>query len=478
MLFNSFQFLIFVPIVFILNYAMPHKFRWVVLLVASYYFYMSWNPALIVLILSTTIVTYICARLMKKGKHTKLLLAISLIICLGLLFSFKYLNFFMSTLKVLLNAISIPMEDPFLDILLPVGISFYTFQTLSYVIDVYRKKVEPEKHFGIYALYVCFFPQLVAGPIERPQHLLPQFKKEQKFSYSNAAYGIKLMAWGFFKKIVIADTIARFVNAAYNNVAETSASIFIIMAVLFAVQIYCDFSGYSDIAIGCARVLGYDLMKNFNAPYLAENIQDFWKRWHISLSTWFMDYVYIPLGGNRVGVPRFYLNILITFVASGLWHGASWTFFFWGLLHGVYLIVYTVYKTFRKKQSKLKFLNIFITFSFVCFALIFFRADSLSDAWFIVRKIFTTNYLTVLEIRPVLGYINMNIKYFSFIAISLVLLFLYDGYSLKIDIINFISSKKLTIRWTVYLTITVIIVLMALIQVGNNSSRDFIYFQF
>lgn len=342
MLFNSYRFLLFFPAVFLLYWGLPFRFRKYMLLIASYYFYMCWKPEFIVLILLSTAIDYFCGLNIEKNrtspKRMKLCLAASLCMNLGLLFFFKYLNFFGETLTALCRAVSIPFTAPALNLILPVGISFYTFQTLSYTIDVYRGKLAPERDFVTFALFVSFFPQLVAGPIEKASNLLPQLKEEHAFSYENAAYGLKLMAWGFFKKLVIADRLASLlVDPVFNNPADYSGGAFLIAAAAFAFQIYCDFGGYSDIARGCAKTMGVELMINFKAPYFARSLTDFWRRWHISLTSWFREYVYIPLGGNRKGLPKKLLFTTITFFLSGLWHGAGWTFVVWGLLQALYL---------------------------------------------------------------------------------------------------------------------------------------------
>lgn len=331
--FNSIQYLIFLPIVFILHWIIPQKYKWIVLLIASYYFYMSWNAKYVFLILFTTGITYFCGIALEKNKdkgRKKLILAITLIACLGVLALFKYGNFILDSVAAVLSIFSIKIHPMTLRLLLPVGISFYTFQTLSYVIDVYRGDIEAERHFGYYATFISFFPQLVAGPIERSSNLLPQIKKERIFSYDSGKEGLLLMAWGFFKKIVIADTLAIYSDKIFNDVMSYTGFSLIVAIFFFTIQIYCDFSGYSDIAIGTAKLFGIKLMDNFRSPYFSSSIKEFWSRWHISLSTWLRDYVYIPLGGNRVSKLRHKLNLLITFLISGLWHGANWTFVVWG----------------------------------------------------------------------------------------------------------------------------------------------------
>ena len=322
MLFNSLAFAVFLPIVFILFWAMPQKHRWIVLLLSSYYFYMSWNVKYVVLILFTTVVSYVTALLMEKTEQKKtrrLLLVAALMASLGVLFVFKYFNFLSESLNAVFTRFAIPLHPITLKLMLPVGISFYTFQTLSYVIDVYKGEVKAEKHFGRYGAFISFFPQLVAGPIERTSNLLPQMNKEKfTFSYDNAAYGLKLMAWGFFKKLVIADNLAVYVDQIFNDVHYYSGFSVLLAVFFFTLQIYCDFSGYSDIAIGTARLFDIRLMTNFKSPYFSNSIREFWSRWHISLSTWFRDYVYIPMGGNRVSKLRNSFNLLVTFLVSGL----------------------------------------------------------------------------------------------------------------------------------------------------------------
>ncbi len=335
MFFNSLHYVIFLPIVVAFYFLIPPRRRWIFLLAASYYFYMCWKMEYIVLILASTIVDYYAGlhmgRIKDKSKRRKFLV-LSLISNLGLLFAFKYFNFFNESTRAAFAHFDITYNIPYFDVLLPVGISFYTFQTLSYTIDVYRGKKEPETHLGIFALYVAFFPQLVAGPIERSTHLLPQFHKVQTFSYDRTVDGLKLIIWGMFKKVVIADRVAVVADTVFNSPGNHNGAQFMIGTFFFAYQIYCDFSGYSDIAIGSARILGIDLIKNFNRPYYSKTIAEFWKRWHISLSTWFRDYLYISLGGNRAGISRWYFNLLATFLISGLWHGANWTFIIWATM--------------------------------------------------------------------------------------------------------------------------------------------------
>ncbi len=480
MLFNSIEFIIFFPIVVALYFALNPKFRWVLLLAASYYFYMCWNYNYIILILISTFIDYFSALGMSKTKvkaKKNLLLILSLTANLGLLFFFKYFNFFSENVNALFDQFNIFYDVPEYDYLLPVGISFYTFQTLSYTIDVYSGKKEPEKHLGIFALYVAFFPQLVAGPIERSTRLLPQFYKHFKIDYVRIRDGVLLMIWGFFKKVVIADRLSEYVNTVYNNAGDYGGFQDIIATFFFGTQIYCDFSGYSDIAIGSAMVLGYDLMVNFRRPYLSRSIREFWSRWHISLSTWFRDYLYIPLGGNRVVKWRWYYNLFITFLISGLWHGANWTFIIWGALHGLYLLFAIITLKWRDKTaaniglSKLKqvqnVINLSWTFVLVYFAWIFFRANSIQDAFLIISNIFDfTTY-------------NLNIQLFSFTS-DFYLSFGLIGFLIiteilheKFDIVNKIIYPSSILKWILF-----IVILFSIFVLGKWDEADFLYFQF
>jgi D-alanyl-lipoteichoic acid acyltransferase DltB (MBOAT superfamily) len=341
MLFNSYKFAIFFIVVVGAFLAMPQRFRWLFLLIASYFYYMCWDPKYALLILTTTTIVYGTALLMhnRSARVKKLCVALSVVSNLTILFMFKYFNFFNNSLKELFSAIGVPYAVPALNLLLPVGISFYTFQALSYTIDVYRGTREPERHFGIFALYVSFFPVLLSGPIERSTTLLPQFYEEKRFDYSRITDGLKLMAWGFFQKFVIADRLGQYVNVVYGDPQSFHGLPLLLGTYLFVVQVYCDFSGYTDVAIGSAQVMGFRLMPNFRRPYFASSLGELWRRWHISLISWFRDYLYIPLGGNRVPTWRRYINMIIVFTLSGLWHGAQWTFVIWGSMNGVMLII-------------------------------------------------------------------------------------------------------------------------------------------
>ena len=349
MLFNSLNFLIFFPIAALLYWVLPHKVRWVWLLIASYYFYMCWNASYALLLATSTLITYLSGLLIGKANRVKnekkrvrlrkFWVFLSFTLNLGILFFFKYFSFAVDNLNLILNALHMKLITPDFDVLLPVGISFYTFQALSYTVDIYRGDLPPERNLGKYALFVSFFPQLVAGPIERSKNLITQLHEKHTFCYTEVKNGLLLMLWGFFQKLVIADRAAILVNQVFNQYNEYAGFQIAIAVLLFAMQIYCDFAGYSNIAIGAAHVMGFSLMKNFDRPYFSKSIPEFWRRWHISLSTWFRDYLYIPMGGNRKGTFRKYFNVMVTFLASGLWHGASWNYVAWGLLHGLYQVI-------------------------------------------------------------------------------------------------------------------------------------------
>ncbi len=394
MLFNSLSFLLFFPIVTLLYWVSPHKWRNIILLVASYYFYMNWKPAYAILILLSTITTWFCSiKIHDESTHKKRWLVGCLVVNFSILFVFKYLNFFTESTFSLLNMLGARMYVPQFDILLPVGISFYTFQAVGYTIDVYRDKIDPERNIFTYALFVSFFPQLVAGPIERARNLLPQFKKEHVFKGDYVIDGIKLMVWGYFMKLCVADNVSSYVDAVYNNLPNHTGTSIWLATFFFTFQIFCDFGGYSLIAIGTARCMGFKLMQNFNHPYLSLSIKDFWHRWHISLSTWFGEYVYIPLGGSRCSETKHQRNLLLTMLISGVWHGANWTFICWGGIHGVLLCLYSLKtKLLKLKSTKLLYVkpfSIMLTFVVVMLCWVFFRANSLSDAILAFKKMFT-----------------------------------------------------------------------------------------
>jgi alginate O-acetyltransferase complex protein AlgI len=397
MLFNSFAFVIFFICVTAGYFALPHRWRWVLLLGASCYFYMYFIPKYMLVLATTIIVDYFAGIWISRsaGPRRKLLLLVSIGANVGFLGFFKYFNFFNDNLRGLAEALGLHYPIPILEIVLPVGLSFHTFQAMAYTIEVYRGAQKPETHLGLFGLYVMFYPQLVAGPIERPQNLLHQFREVHTFDYRRALSGLRLMGWGLFKKVVIADRLAEFVASVY-DVPGASPGSALLGTIFFAFQIYCDFSGYSDIALGSARVMGFTLMKNFDDPYSSQSVGEFWKRWHVSLSTWFKDYVYIPLGGNRGSTTRLYANLLVTFLVSGLWHGANWTYIAWGALNGIYLVVSLASQPWRRSIVRLIRLDraprlhagirVVVTFGLACVAWVFFRAHSLPQAFQILSQ--------------------------------------------------------------------------------------------
>jgi len=421
-----------------------------------------------------------------KAKRRKFLI-ISLVTNLGLLFSFKYFNFFNDSFTAVFQNFNIFFEISTFDVLLPVGISFYTFQTLSYSIDVYRGTKTPEKHLGIVALYVAFFPQLVAGPIERSTRLLPQLYRKNEFDYGRVTDGLKLVLWGMFQKVVIADRLALIVDQVYNNPSAFGGKVHTIATVLFAFQIFFDFSGYSDIAIGSAKVLGYDLMKNFRRPYFAKSLPEFWRRWHISLSSWFKDYLYIPLGGNRTSIKKWCLNIAIVFILSGLWHGANITFIVWGLLHGFYYAFSVQTRNIREKIASLSgitklprvhsLLKGIITFTLVCFAWIFFRANSMADATYIVTHL-CSGWDQPLNFSQTASRLNINTLYmksseFTLSVVLILLVVIFHYVQEHKNVWRIFSQRPLWLRWTVYAALC-----LTIMNIGIAKEIPFIYFQF
>ena len=454
---------------------------------------MCWKAEYLLLILGSTVVDYVAALQMSRQSSKtkkKLYLILSLVVNLGLLFGFKYFNFFNESIRTVFNHYNLFYNVPMFNVLLPVGISFYTFQTLSYTIDVYLGEREPEKHLGIFALYVAFFPQLVAGPIERSTRLIPQLVKKFNFDYDRVTNGLKLMLWGFFKKVVIADRIAVIVNQVYSNPNDAAGLPLLIGTYLFAFQIYCDFSGYSDIAIGAAQVFGIRLMENFRRPYFAKSIRDFWKRWHISLSTWFRDYLYRSLGGNKSTHWRWYYNIMIVFLISGLWHGANWTFVIWGGLHGSYYLFSYWTRNIRPKLIRLfklnrvpfllKILRILFIFNLVSFGWIFFRANNLTDAIFIVTHLFTgigdvlSRIINIGQGHGVLNFVLALPKLEILIAfIAILVLGIHHQIQRKGSARIWMQSKPIWLRWAVYYGLVLSILIF-----GYLEPSEFIYFQF
>lgn len=488
MVFNSVEFLIFFPIVLAL-YFIGNKcktFRWIMLLLASYYFYISWNADLLYLILFTTLVSYGAALIIERSKSKgirRMWLVITLVACLGVLFFFKYFNFLSDSVVGIMNMFGANQAQFNLSLILPVGISFYTFQTLSYVIDVYKGSIKPEKHFGYYALYVSFFPQLVAGPIERPENLLPQLYGDHRPTWENTTNGLRKMAIGFFKKVVVADLIATYVNAVYNDVESATGLGVLLATVLFAVQIYCDFAGYTDIAIGCAEMMGIKLMQNFDRPYIAESIQEFWRRWHISLSSWFRDYIYFPLGGSRCSKLRNYCNIMIVFLVSGLWHGAAWTYVLWGAIHGAYQVIGKMLKVPRQKllallhvspdSRGLHAVRRFNTFVLVCFAWIFFRANSFSDLGVLLTKLFTDWHISDAYIKGTFETMGITLIGALITLLSIFIMNRMDVGKLKLS-----RDKSCAVPTFQYAYLIWIIAIAWMLLLVGDGASSFIYFQF
>lgn len=480
MLFNSFDFLVFFPIVVGIYFLIPFTWRWFWLLAASCYFYMAFIPIYILILFITIIIDYAAGIWIEdsRGKRKKAFLIISIVATCLVLFVFKYFNFFNANCAKLAEFFHWNYPINTLDIILPIGLSFHVFQSLSYVIEVYRGNQKAERHFGIYALYVMFFPQLVAGPIERPQNLLHQFRIKHHFNYQRVTDGFKLILWGLFKKVVIADRLAIYVDAVYNHPGDYTGMPLILATYFFAFQIYCDFSGYSDIAIGTAQVMGFNLMDNFRRPYFSKTISEFWKRWHISLSTWFKDYLYISLGGNRLGKVKWYRNLFIVFCVSGLWHGANWTYIIWGAIHGFYLVFGLATQNFRQRfveRIRLthfpgihKCIEILVTFHLVLFAWIFFRANSLSDVGMILRNMMKIDFSR-------LGINNGALEKGDLIIAFAAILFMEGVHLIQRHrgIRHMLSEKPLWLRWSIYYAM-----ILSIIFLGEFHNKQFIYFQF
>lgn len=495
MSFNSIQFFIFFPIVTIIYFLIPSKIKYLWLLIASYYFYISWNPRYAFLIGFSTIITYLSGLIMghfndiydknKAKKLKKICVLFSCIINLGILFIFKYFNFFLEGFNFVFNSFNYSLPISSLDLLLPVGISFYTFQALSYTIDVYRNDIPCEKNLWKYALFVSFFPQLVAGPIEKSKDLLYQFNTTSKFDYTRTKNGLIQMLWGYFKKIFVADRLSIVVNTVYNSPEGYSGFQIIIPTIFFAFQIYCDFSAYSDIAIGSAKVLGFNLTQNFKQPYFSKSIKEFWRRWHITLSSWFKDYLYIPLGGNRKGVFRTYINIMIVFLCSGLWHGASINFVIWGGLHGLYQVIGNILMPIRNKINNAFNINTdtfgnrlfktIFTFILVDFAWIFFRANSFSDSIIIIKNLF--NFNPWILTNGELFNLGLNGPEFMMAIIGIIIVMIIDNISRKVNCIEELQKQNLCFRWFVYIATITIILIFGVYGSGYSESQ-FIYFQF
>ena len=479
MLFNSLTFVIFALIVIPVYFILPQKARPVFLLAASWYFYMSWNVVYIFLFLGATLLSYFAARLIESGFYRKTVLGISVGISFGALFLFKYFGFTMSVIADAAGLFGLDLTVPDISLALPVGISFYTFQMVSYVFDVYKGKMKAQRNFITYALYLAFFVQLVAGPIERAENLIPQFFEKQKPSLHRFERGLQRMLWGYFKKMVVADRLSIFVDAVYKNPAEAGGTAGVVATVFFAFQIYCDFSGYCDIATGVADIMGFRLSKNFDRPYISQSIGEFWDRWHMTLSSWLFDYIYVPLGGSRVGKVRYVINVMTVFVASGIWHGAGWTFIVWGLVHGIMVSGQKLMKKIGiriiperiKKTFICKAVFVVLTFCVVTVAWIFFRAGSLSDAFTVISGIKDFSFASLKDgslLKFGLGNIEMR-----FAVASVVFLYVCEAIGSKIDFHRFFRGGLK------YIVFTLLVLTVMIFGVyGSNVVKQFIYFQF
>lgn len=499
MVFNSLNFLLFFPIVLMVYFLIPPKIRYLWLLIASYYFYMSWNAKYVVLLLFSTVVTYFSGLFIgrldrseqldpvQKTRNKKLCVAVCILLNLSILFLFKYLDMALSILNTVLAPMHLALPNPKFDLILPVGISFYTFQALSYTIDVYRRDVEPEANFLKYALFVSFFPQLVAGPIERSKNLLSQIVMPHFFQYDAMRDGFLLMIWGYFLKVVVADRIAIVVDTVYKYPELFTGCYLIVATILFAVQIYCDFAGYSIIAMGAAEMLGFRLMENFDAPYLADSVADFWRRWHISLSSWFRDYLYIPLGGNRKGKLRKYLNLMIVFATSGLWHGASLHYVVWGCLNGFYQIIgaelmpvrnFIVERLHLHRDSLAhRAYKITFTFLLIAFALLFFRAERLTTAFVIIKNMVSCWNPWIL-FDGSLYTLGLNRQNFQLMLVCILVLLIADLLKYKKVCVRAVILKQDFWFRCAVVVVSVTLILLLGIWGGGYDASTFIYFQF
>ncbi|OPJ57706.1 MBOAT family O-acyltransferase [Clostridium oryzae] len=488
MAFISLEFLVFFPVVAITYFILPFSLRWIWLLISSYYFYMSWNPKYAGLIVLSTLITYLCGVLIGKSSNKKVKnvwLIISLISNLGILFIFKYYNFFRLNSRRILSIFNVSLNIPVFDFLLPVGISFYTFQSLSYVMDVYRGDTKAEKNLGKYALFVSFFPQLTAGPIGKSKELLYQFNEKHYFDYDRVKNGLILMAWGAFQKVFIADRLAIVVNTVYDSPGNYKGFQIITATIFFTFQIYCDFSSYSDIAVGAAEVMGFRLTRNFRQPYFSKSVKEFWRRWHISLSTWFKDYLYIPLGGNRKGKLRTYLNTMIVFILSGLWHGAAMNFIIWGTLHGVYQVLSGLLKPAKLKLIKIlnirtevfsyKLFQMLTTFTLVSFAWLFFRATTFSSAQILIRNMFYFN--PWIFSRSYLGLMGIDSKDFFMSILGIFIIISVNLMQVRRNLRVQLSRQNAVFRWAIYFSCILAILIFGIYGEGYDE-QQFIYSQF
>jgi alginate O-acetyltransferase complex protein AlgI len=478
MIFNSIDFLIFFPLVTIIYFLLPHRFRWFHLLIASCVFYCFFIPKYLLILLFTIVIDYFAGIWIHKstGRNKKIALFASIFANLGVLAVFKYVYFILGNVQSIFSIFGKTLDTSIIHIVLPIGLSFHTFQAMSYTFEIYKGNQLPERKFGLYALYVMFYPQLVAGPIERPQNVLPQFYIKQEFSHANMVAGLQQMLWGMFKKVVVADRLGILVDKVYKHPLEYQGMPLLVATMFFSIQIFCDFSGYSDIALGAAKTMGFDLMKNFDRPYYAKSMAEHWRRWHISLSTWFRDYLYIPLGGNRVSKLRGFVNILIVFTISGLWHGDKWHYIIWGALHGIYLVIGQITK---KQQEKFygffgngflnKALQAGTTYFILLFAWVLFRSDSMNHVFYIFKNVLNFNptekHTTVMDLLSTQDWILSG---FSFLILETVHWLQRDPNYLA----RFNALPRFP-KWSFYYLLLTLILCF-----GVFNATQFIYFQF
>lgn len=502
MSFSSISFLIFMIVVFILYWLIPSRLRWALLLASNVFFYACYEARFLLLIFFMTVVSYLAAIFIEDkrkpgdmGGKVRLIFVVTVVLELAFLLVIKYSDMAIGTVSTVIRSFGIPVSDYALKLIQPLGLSFFTFQIVGYIADVYNGKIKACRHLGKYAVFVSFFPNISSGPIERAGHFLPQLEEEKHFDYEKCAYYSALLLIGLVKKIVIADSLSKYADVVFNNPSLYTGPCFIIATILYTFQIYCDFSGYSDMAVGIAGLLGFELFTNFKAPYFATSIKEFWSRWHISLSLWFRDYVYIPLGGNRVPKWRRNLNLMVTFFVSGLWHGADVTFVVWGLIHGLAQVIENTIKegirAFKEKRAEggkggngsnvivlndrlesapKRCIKWLITFCVVSLAWVFFRADSIKDALYVIGHMFTTG-----SVREALSLMTMSYKSVIKVILMIVTLGLFDYCSGKKDLILEFRKQPLLLRWAVYICLSVLVIVL---KIHNGTDSSFIYFQF
>lgn len=486
MQFNSFNFLIFFPIVALCYYIVPKKLKNIFLVLASYFFYMCWNVKYGLLLFVCTVFSYFIALAIEKYKSKKVALIIGITVPLLLLIYYKYFNFILKNVNLLFVKIGIVWSVPQFDVIMPIGISFFTFQIIAYIIDVYNGEQKAEKNFIRYALFISFFPKISQGPIERAKDFMCQLYDKHKFDIENVKSGLLLMLWGYFKKLVIADRAAIFVSDIFDHYVHYSGAYIFIATLFFTIQIYCDFSGYTDIAVGAARVMGFRLQNNFKNPYFASTISDFWRRWHISLTSWLRDYIYIPLGGNRCGKIKRDINLMITFLLSGLWHGASWNYIFWGGVNGIYQIVgrhsagvkEKIYNTLHINTDceSFKFMKIFVTFMLVNISWLFFRASGLQDAFWMLKQIFTK-----FDAASLFAYkqytFGIDFKDIAILIIAIMILIIVELMTEKHDVYAIFNRQNMLAKWIVIYALIFVVIIFGVYGAAYNASA-FVYFQY